>query len=130
MAQPETRLVQRIVRALSDKWPMIWYLKVHGGPMQRSGVPDLLVCIEGKLVGMEVKLQAPGETAEHARERATADQRWQMYDLRECGAVAGVVLSVEEAIELVSAALEDMPTPEWATVEPQPVNIEVDDTGQ
>lgn len=32
-----------------------WYLKVHGSAYQRSGVPDIIACINGRFVAIEVK---------------------------------------------------------------------------
>lgn len=54
-----------------------WTFKVHGGMMQRPGVPDLLACLAGRLVAVEVKTGAatrtPAQLAEHERlERAGA----------------------------------------------------------
>lgn len=102
--QPETRLVRRIVTAIEDRYPDAWVRKVHGGPYQHAGIPDLLVCVNGKLVGLEVKHQKPGESEGHARGRATELQRAEIKAMYEAGAIAGVVLSVEEALELVDMA--------------------------
>ena len=32
-----------------------WQLKTWGGGLQRSGIPDLLVCCNGRFVGVELK---------------------------------------------------------------------------
>ena len=32
-----------------------WFLKTWGGGLQRSGIPDLLVCCNGHFVGVELK---------------------------------------------------------------------------
>lgn len=32
-----------------------WYLKVWGGGFQKSGIPDILICIGGVFIGCEVK---------------------------------------------------------------------------
>lgn len=32
-----------------------WYLKVWGGGFQKSGIPDILICIDGRFIGCEVK---------------------------------------------------------------------------
>lgn len=108
MSQPvnEAGLVKRIVKAIKQEHPSAWIFNVHGGPMQMVGVPDLIICVEGKLVGAEVKFQRPGESEQHARGRASASQISQIEQIRRAGGVAGVVLSVEEALSLVRAALE------------------------
>lgn len=33
----------------------IWYFKVWGGGFQKSGVPDLICCVNGHFVAIEVK---------------------------------------------------------------------------
>lgn len=104
-AGPETRLVERITEAIKAKWPAAWAVKVHGGPYQTVGIPDLLVVVEGRLTGLEVKAQRLGESEEHARNRATPTQLATIAAIRRAGGVAGVVLTVEESIELVQTAL-------------------------
>lgn len=113
--QPETRLVHQIVKAITDKYPDAWCLKVAGGPYQRSGVPDLLVCVNGRLVGLEAKCRRPGESGGHARGRATVIQMAEIGRMCTAGAIVGVVLSPEEALELVDlAAFQGVIGPELA----------------
>lgn len=103
MAQPpETRLTHRIKDAIRWRYPDAWVFKVSGNPMQRGGVPDLLVCLSGHLVGLEVKCQQPGETREHARGRATVRQRVELAALERAGGRGAVVTSVEEALEVLA----------------------------
>lgn len=52
---------QILARAVS-KWlgerqreHKLWYMKIHGGPYQRAGVWDFLVCVHGKLLAIELK---------------------------------------------------------------------------
>lgn len=93
---PEARILKAIERWLQSLWrdgEPIWWLKVHGGPMQRAGVPDLLVCHRGWFVGLEVK--APGK-------EPTGLQEETMRRIVEAGGVACAVTSADEA----AAALE------------------------
>lgn len=53
--QPETRLQVKIRKALEKKYPGSFWFKVHGGPYQRMGIPDLLGCIDGYYIALEVK---------------------------------------------------------------------------
>ena len=101
---PEAKLVAQIVTAIEKKYPSAWVRKIHGGPYQHAGIPDLLVCVNGILVGLEAKALQPGESEGHARARATIIQTEEIKRLHEAGAMAGVVLSVEEALELVDLA--------------------------
>lgn len=100
---PETKLVTKIKKAIEAAYPEGWVMKVTGGPYQMAGVPDLLVCIEGRLIGIEVKKQRGGESELHARSRVTPLQVAQLEKLRRAGATAGVVLSVEEALDLIDS---------------------------
>ena len=33
----------------------IYYIKVWGGGYQRSGIPDLIICLKGKFMAIELK---------------------------------------------------------------------------
>jgi hypothetical protein len=107
MAVRESILVGAIARAVHAHYPEAWIFKVAGGPYQVAGVPDLLVCIRGLMVGLEVKNQQPGETVEHARSRATPGQLVQIERITRAGGVAAVVVSVQEALDLLGRAVPD-----------------------
>lgn len=111
MAEPtnEAGLVKQIAGAVKKKYPESWIMKVHGGPMQVAGIPDMLIVVDGRLIGAEVKHRKPRESEEHARGRATPIQRAQIEKLRAAGAVAGVVLSVEETLALIEQAFQQNP---------------------
>lgn len=49
----EKTVVTSIRKALTERgW---WVMKIHGGPYQRPGIPDLLCCKNGRAVWLEVK---------------------------------------------------------------------------
>lgn len=106
MSEPanEAALVKKIVSAIHKRHPAAWFLKVVGSPWQMSGVPDILVCVNGLLIGMEVKHQKPGETEEYTRSRATPLQRIQIQKINQAGGMAGVVISVDEALDMIDRA--------------------------
>lgn len=87
---PETRIVRRIIETL-EQWPRVWLFKVHGGPYQAAGIPDIIGVIDGRFVGIEVK--APGKTA-------TKLQELVIRRIQQAGGIAGVATSVEEAIQI------------------------------
>jgi len=65
-----------------------WVFKVHGGPMQLKGVPDLVGCLpDGKMFALEVK--RPGE-------RLTPIQAHIIEQIKAAGGVAGRVECVED----------------------------------
>ena len=68
-----------------------WVFKVHGGPMQLRGVPDLVGCWNGVMFALEVK--KPGE-------RLTAIQAHIIEQIKAAGGVAGRVECVADVEEL------------------------------
>jgi len=93
---PEGRVLARVVRYLKQRRARgepVFFVKLHGGPMQRAGLPDLLVIHRGRVLGIEVK--RPGR-------RATAIQAHTMAEMRAAGAqviVATCVADVVQAME-------------------------------
>lgn len=83
----EANIVAAIVRVAKARgW---WVMKIHGGPYQLSGVPDLLLLKHGRAMFMEVK--QPGC-------KPTLIQQKRMSEIeRDGGAVCHVVTSKEQA---------------------------------
>lgn len=54
MTQPEARLQRRIQHAL--KASGAFSFKVHGSEFMMAGLPDLVVCLDGMFLGIEVKM--------------------------------------------------------------------------
>lgn len=102
-SQPEGKLVESIRKAIKAEWSDSWTFKIAGGGYQSGGVPDLFVCLNGRLVAIEVKARRVNESEEHARSRVTLRQQSFLNQLAAAGAVSGVALTVEEALELVSS---------------------------
>lgn len=101
----ETQLVARIVAAIKEQYPSAWILKVHGDRYQRSGVPDLLICIDGKLIAVEVKHVKRGETEQRARARTTKLQLIEIGKIGKAGGTAGVALSIEETLAIIRSCV-------------------------
>jgi hypothetical protein len=100
----EAALQRAIVKAILKLRPNAWVFHPVGGPYQQPGIPDLLICIDGLLIGMEIKHKKYNESLEHARNRATPEQRRQIRLINASGGMAGVVTSVKEALNLVNRA--------------------------
>ena len=64
-----------------------WWLKVHGGPFQKTGVPDILGCYRGRFFAFEVK--APDG-------RTSAKQDHEIQRIRDAGGVVDVVTSLAD----------------------------------
>lgn len=105
MPTNESALVTAIVKAIVVTYPGAWVFKVVGSPYQMAGVPDLLACVQGRLVGLEVKHARPGESKAHALSRTTPQQEVQIMRINRAGGVAGTVVSVTDALGLVERAL-------------------------
>ena len=86
----EKAIVDKIKTVLKSRG--IWVTKLHGGPTQQSGLPDLLVVLNGRACFLEVK--QPGCVA-------TPIQLHTLEQLRKAGAIAVVVTSVSEALEAI-----------------------------
>lgn len=106
MATNETGVVREIVQAVTEAYPGSWGMKVHGSPYQPVGIPDLLFCVRGRFVALEVKYQRPGESREHAGSRATPQQLAQIASIRRAGGGAHVVVSAAEALRVIEDTLQ------------------------
>jgi Holliday junction resolvase len=89
MPKPETLLVRRIMDWLEASGG--WWMKVHGSPFQKAGVPDIIGCYKGRFVGIEVKV---------GNNTPTLIQKSCIQLLKRAGARVGVAYSVEEAIKI------------------------------
>ena len=49
----EKNFENRVKKFLKDEG--CWFLKTWGGGLQRSGIPDLLICCNGFFIGVELK---------------------------------------------------------------------------
>ena len=92
MKGPETRLRKRIVAALEQKYPGSWIRKIHGNQFQNIGMPDLVCCFNGRFIALEIK--CPGK-------KGTPAQLLEIQKIRKAGGCAGVITSIEEAMELI-----------------------------
>lgn len=80
MAGPEKLFEQRIKKYLDGIGA--WYLKTYSNGVQRAGIPDLLICVNGHFVAVEVK-------AENGKPSAL--QIWNIDKIREAGGIAIVL---------------------------------------
>lgn len=87
---PEGKVTKQIIdylKSLKKTGVAIWWVKLHGGPMQKAGVPDLLVIKDGKHFLLEIK--KPGG-------EATQLQQIQIDKINDAGGFAIVVHSVDD----------------------------------
>lgn len=90
--QPEARIGKRIREYIENAGGFVF--KVHGGPQMMAGLPDLIACIQGVFIGIEVK--QPGQNA-------TARQIFVHNMIRRSGGHVVVAHSVEEAADFIAS---------------------------
>lgn len=66
-------------------------IKIAGGPYQRPGIADLLVCMDGRFIAIEVKRPGIGVL--------TPIQEQFLKDVRTAGGIAFVAYSVEDVVD-------------------------------
>ena len=93
--QKESNLQRNIKQALIHEFGGLLF-KMHGGPYMPAGLPDLIGCIAGFYVAVEVKTST-GVVSEIQKET--------MRDIREAGGIAFVARNKEQAIRQMRRAL-------------------------
>jgi len=96
MSQPESKLSRRIMEVL--RLEGYFCFKVHGSEYMMAGLPDIIVCAEGKFIGIEVKMP-------QSRGNVSPVQRLVHTKIEHAGGVARVVCSPSEALSVVKEAL-------------------------
>ena len=86
----ERAIVDAILRDLKARG--VWVTKTYGSQLRR-GLPDLICCVRGRFVGLEVK--RPGRTA-------TPLQEEELRRITSAGGTARVVFSVADVAEIVA----------------------------
>lgn len=71
-----------------------FFMKVYGNGMQRSGIPDYLMCYRGRFVALEVKKEDGG--------RVSAIQKSCIKEIKGCEGIAEVVRSVDEVMKILA----------------------------
>jgi hypothetical protein len=83
----EAQVLGQIVRWL-QKIDGLWFMKTYGSMYGKAGVPDLIICLNGRFFAIEVK--RPGG-------KPTDLQVATMDRINACWGTAGVATCVEEA---------------------------------
>lgn len=81
-------MLRQVERILTER--SAWWVKVHGDASQSRGVPDLLVCINGRFVALEGKQL---KTRERDHEQL---QEYTREKIRAAGGIAEVIRSVTD----------------------------------
>lgn len=78
----EKNFENKVVKPFLKRLPNCQFFKVHGSMFQESGIPDIIACINGKFVALELKAE---------RGKPTALQLYKIEQYRKAGAYARVV---------------------------------------
>lgn len=89
--ETEKQVENKIKKWLKDKG--YWFFKVHGGLFQTVGVPDIIACIKGKFVAIEVKKSKGGIVSPLQKE--------QIKRIKKNGGIAEVACSLDEFLEIL-----------------------------
>lgn len=93
----ETRRQQKMQKLLKKTYGKnIWFFKVHGGPFQKDGIPDLVGCCYGMFFAFEVK-EPDGEESEVQLET--------IRDIEKAGGLVDLVIEPHEVIDALEHAL-------------------------
>ena len=92
----ESALQSAIIKRL-DAAPDIWWVNVRGDGFQRGGIPDILMSLGGRFVGLELKTK---------KGIAARRQRLEIAKIKASGGVAEVIRSVDELDTLIETLRE------------------------
>ena len=98
-ATPEKKVKDKIVTVLKDEGVYYFFPATHG--YGRSGVPDIIACVNGRFLAIECKAGGGKLTALQVREIET---------IRRCGGVA--VVANEENWDMVRPLLRELSSKE------------------
>ena len=91
------RDIQTKIIQWARKQKTIWIVKYPGGIFGTNGTPDLILCVNGMFVGIEVK---------QTGEKLTELQRIQQQKIRKSGGICERVESLAEAVEICNRILD------------------------
>ena len=94
-ATPEKKVKDKIVSVLKDEGVYYFFPATHG--YGRSGVPDIIACVDGKFLAIECKAGGGKLTALQVRE---------VEHIRRCGGVA--VVANEENWDMVRPLVREL----------------------
>lgn len=98
MSQRESKLSRKIMNHL--RLEGYFCFKVHGNEHTMSGLPDIIVCVDGLFVGLETK--NPGEAGDTSVAQDRVHEK-----IRKAHGFVSVVTSIAEAVVAVEQAREE-----------------------
>ena len=89
MAGPEKKIENSIKRYLDTL--NAYYIKIHGSAYMPAGTPDILSCINGRFVAIEVKREMGGRVSEL--------QKLKLKQIEKTGGIGIIARSVSDVSE-------------------------------
>lgn len=96
MANPEAKLVRKIIQALREEFPEGYFRKIHGNMFQHAGIPDIIGCVRRRFIGLEVKTSTG---------RLSKIQEIEGGEIIISRGIYGTPTTPEEAVEIVRKGL-------------------------
>lgn len=93
----ESTLVNKIQKYCKDN--NIYCVKIWGGGYQSAGIPDLLLCLDGKFVALETKV---------GKNKTSALQKWHLEQIEKSGGKTSVPYTYQEAIDFITKNRNEM----------------------
>ena len=97
----ESEIVSKILQYLKTL-PECFYWKEHGGPYGTNGIPDIIICCQGRFIALEVKTPSG---------RPTALQQAVIRKITRAGGKAHIVRSVDEVRQIISQCIRKETNP-------------------
>lgn len=94
----ERTLTTKCIKKLRERGALA--VKIHGGPHQPVGLPDIVGCYKGTFFGIEMKMPKK-------RNNLTEKQAKKLRDIEEAGGVVAVCTSVKEVLFVLSGIDDD-----------------------
>lgn len=90
----ESNLVKLILSTLRSRGAFAE--KIHGGPMQAAGLPDIIAAFKGIFIGLEVKIPGREKTL-------TVRQSYTLEQIAKAGGISAMVTSVRQVDDILSS---------------------------
>lgn len=90
-----TRLVEELRKLPTSRW-----IKVGPGPYQEAGLPDLIGCVQGRFIAIEVKVKG---------NRPTEKQAAVLASLNAAGSLTLIVFAGADPRKVITVILERLP---------------------
>ena len=86
------KAIENTIKKYLKTLPDCWFFKMHGGMYSTAGVPDLIICLRGRFIALEVKTE---------KGKLTMLQKSTLEKINAAGGTAHKVTSLSEVKEIL-----------------------------